>query len=529
MRETMDQLNNEIRECKLCEISQQTPKKVIGKGVGDPKYLFIGLNPGKEEMQEGIPFVGPSGKLLDRWIEYLGIKEDEYAVVNLIKCFTNNQSELNGEEVKNCKPFLEQQIEFLNPQYFILLGAIPVKTLMGLREITKITGKIFTRSDQMHPYHHFITLAHPSYYVRKGGHGWEEMLEPVKRFINNPQGVTESFNKRWDEVTPIQSLEVEIKEVDVDKKIKEVAAKVVKYPKEQSYVPIHVHDTFSIKDSCVQTKDLAKYAKEMGFKAIGETNHGSISGLYEFQQNCDKEGIKPILGVEFYVHDEKYGDDKEKRYHIVALCKNEIGLKNLFKLVDISYREKFYRKPRIELKDLFKYGDGLVITTACSSGIVAMHYLNGEPNFAQQVLLDLKYRFEDDLYVELQPHFEYKDQKKLNPMLIELANKYDIKTIITTDAHYLKMEDEEIHKSLKAIAYHQKFEEAGFGLSTNYLMSTEEIKKYSLLTNIDKDTIEKSLQNTISISDRCNARIEKYENALPKFTITEDQDDQKDL
>ena len=108
---SLKDLVKRIKDCNECKISENTKNKTIGKGSKNPRVLFVGLNPGKAENETGVPFVGPSGKLLDKWIKFLGLDNNNCAVINLIKCFTPNASLLNGDEFEKCRHFYDAQVE----------------------------------------------------------------------------------------------------------------------------------------------------------------------------------------------------------------------------------------------------------------------------------------------------------------------------------------------------------------------------------------------------------------------------------
>jgi|GEM_PF-537230 uracil-DNA glycosylase family 4 len=505
----MKNLIKEIKACEKCEISAQTKNKSIGRGSFSPTFLFVGLNPGKQENESGRPFCGPSGRLLDQWVEYLGISPKDYSVVNIVKCYTSNESELKGDEIGKCLPFLQEQIKILKPKYIILLGAKPAQTILETKiGITKLQGKIFRERndiDEKVDDTYFIPLTHPSYWLRNGGKGWEPMLENFKLFING--------SSTSEEPSDINGLR-EITPLTFKKVVEKVDEKVVEY-QEQDYVPLHTHTTYSIADGVAKLDELAKRAREMGFKSLAITDHGTIGGWVEFQKSCKDEGIKPILGIEFYVAKDYKNKDSE-RMHVVALAKNEKGINNIFKLNNKAQSEGFYYKARILLEDLLKYNDGLVILSACTLGIVAKPIVDGNKIEGEINLEQLKEKFGDDFYLELQPH-NFDGQKLANPALIALAEKHNIKTVITTDIHYIKAQNKKTHDALKAIAYRKKMGEAGFSIDTNYLMSTEELRDESLALNIPENIIEKSFSNTKEVADKCNTELKRYENALPKF------------
>jgi uracil-DNA glycosylase family 4 len=512
----MKKLSTAIKECDKCGISLQTTNKSIGRGSLNPKFLFVGLNPGKEENNTGRPFCGPSGKLLDRWVEFLGIRPEEYAVVNLIRCFTNNEGELQGDEAAKCIAFTLSQIKILQPSYIVPLGAKPAQFLLESKEgITKMAGRMFMKESNGPKY---IPLTHPAYWLRKGGIGWEPMLEKVKWLIDDKTS-TSNFPSEIEGLREIKPIQFQKKYYsETDEKVDENQKSIIP----QKYVPLHIHTTYSVTDSVTKLDLLAETAKEKGFSSIAITDHGTIGGWVEFQQQCNKYEIKPILGVEFYVTKD-YENKNIERMHIVVLAKDELGIKNIFRLNNKAHLEGFYYKPRILLSDLIEQKNGLVILSACVAGVVAKPIVDGNFIEAEETLLKLKNVFGEDFYLELQPH-NFDEQLKANPDLIEFAEKYNVKMVVTTDSHYirgeeraLKTDDQRTHNALKAIAYHKKMGEGGFTINTNFLMTDQQMIEYFEIIGVEKEIVEEGMKNTFEVAEKCNAQLKKYKNALPRL------------
>jgi len=284
----------------------------------------------------------------------------------------------------------------------------------------------------------------------------------------------------------------------------------------QSYVPLHVHCEFSIGDAFGTTKYLAETAYKKGFKAITLTDHGTLAGTWEFKKNCLEKNIKPILGCEIYMKRE--GDDK--RYHLGVLVKNEQGWKNLLKLHSMAVRDNFYYKPIVLLEDLFKYKEGLIILSGCTSSLIHTLIRNDEMKEADALIKRFKDEFGDDFYAEMQVHniIETRNQEVLK-ILFDRANHFGIKSVITTDSHYPKAEDKEFHDAIKAIDTKKPYGTAGYGDDCFYLMEDKDIEQRIPETDWKFLHYKDFMKNTFEVSDKCNFQIKNSgeKDTLPKI------------
>ena len=226
------------------------------------------------------------------------------------------------------------------------------------------------------------------------------------------------------------------------------------------FTHLHLHTQYSILDGMTNIKKLVKKVKEDGMTAVAITDHGNMYGVKEFHNEMNKEGIKPILGMEAYLAVNSHtgrGNENKKYYHLVILAKNEIGYRNLMKLSSIAFADGYYYKPRIDKDLLREYHEGLIITSACLAGEINRKLMNESVSAAEEALLEYKAIFGDDFYIELQRHQAtdpemnqdvYPDQVFVNKHLVELANKHNVKYIATNDVHYLNEEDAEAHDRL---------------------------------------------------------------------------------
>lgn len=207
---------------------------------------------------------------------------------------------------------------------------------------------------------------------------------------------------------------------------------------------IHRHDEYSLFDGFGKPEQLAKHAKELGYRALGVSNHGSISGLIKHYQACNEVGIKPVMGCEIYFQPKFNKENPQRKsYHLNLFVKNLQGYKNLCHIMTEANTKQFYYKPIVDFKLLEKYSDGLICTTACIASATSQAILNGHRSTAERLLDKFKEIFKDDLYVEIQP---YKidaqgTQQRTDYELMGMAKRKKIKCILTSDSHFGSKED----------------------------------------------------------------------------------------
>ena len=218
-----------------------------------------------------------------------------------------------------------------------------------------------------------------------------------------------------------------------------------------SYVGLHVHTHYSLFDGIATPVEYIERAKELGMDALAITDHGSLSGHREFFRAANESGIKPILGVEGYITADRFDQrDKEDRKglldliynHVIILAKNDIGLENLNKLNEIAWTEGFYKKPRIDYEVLEKYSDGLVVLSGCLSGALAKAIEAEELAEAKNIIEWHKRVFGDDYYIEVMPH----NPAQVNKQLLELADEFGVKAVVTPDCHHSHVGQKEIQE-----------------------------------------------------------------------------------
>lgn len=284
-----------------------------------------------------------------------------------------------------------------------------------------------------------------------------------------------------------------------------------------SFVHLHLHTEYSLLDGAIRIKDLPKRIKELGQEAVAITDHGNMFGAVEFYNACKKEGIRPILGCEVYMaprtrHDRDPQLDK-RPFHLVLLCENKTGYQNLIKLLSKSYIEGFYKKPRIDWELLEEYHEGLIGLSGCLGGEIPQALLESGPEKAKEIALRYKSVFgKDSFFIELQDH-GLKPQKKLLPLLINLAEETGIGLVATNDAHYSQKEDAYLQEVLLCIQTNQTLnDKKNFSLPTHefYLKSEEEM-------NLLFSSCKSALENTEKIANRCRFEFDFSSTLLPRF------------
>ena len=212
-----------------------------------------------------------------------------------------------------------------------------------------------------------------------------------------------------------------------------------------SFVHLHLHTEYSLLDGACRIDRLMEHVKKLGQTAVAITDHGVMYGCIDFYRAAKKAGIKPIIGCEVYVAPRTRFDKVHKLdsspYHLILLCRNETGYRNLIKLVSYSYIDGFYNRPRVDRQLLEQYHEGLIALSACLAGELPRELLNGNYEQAKEVALYYKTLFgEGNYYIELQNH-GIDEQIQILPSLIRLARELDIPLTATNDCHYIEKSD----------------------------------------------------------------------------------------
>ncbi len=289
-----------------------------------------------------------------------------------------------------------------------------------------------------------------------------------------------------------------------------------------AFAHLHLHTEYSLLDGACRIHDLVKRVKELGQNAVAITDHGVMYGVIHFYKACQKEGIKPIIGCEVYVAPRKCTDksaefDRENR-HLVLLCENETGYKNLVKLDSLAWTQGYYYKPRVDMELLEQYHEGLIALSACLAGEIPKALLRNDYDEAKKTALRYKEIFgENNFFLELQ-HHGIDEQERINPYLIRLSEECGIPLVATNDCHYINKEDSHLHHVLLCIQTNHTVQEKmplGFPTEEFYVKSEEE-----MLSLFPKEAVE----NTQKIADRCHVEIEFGKLKLPRFDVPDGQD-----
>ena len=310
------------------------------------------------------------------------------------------------------------------------------------------------------------------------------------------------------------------------------------------FAHLHCHTQFSLLDGAASIPNLFKKAKADGMKALAITDHGNMFGVFQFVAEAAKhEGVKPIVGCEFYVVENRHQrtftkEVRDKRYHQLFLAKNPEGYKNLVKLCSLGYTEGLYGKyPRIDKELIMQYHEGLIATTCCIGAMVPQMILKKSEAEAKKEFewwLDL---FGEDYYIEIQRH-HMKEQDQVNEVLLRWAEAYNVKTICTNDSHYVDQKDSNAHDILLCVntgekqatpAIREFMDEGTVTKGGRFAFWNDQFyfKTQAEMGALFKD-VPMALDNTMEIVDKCEHLKLKKDILLPNFIVPEAYQTQDD-
>ncbi|MBK6891497.1 MAG: DNA polymerase III subunit alpha [Chitinophagales bacterium] len=290
---------------------------------------------------------------------------------------------------------------------------------------------------------------------------------------------------------------------------------------------LHCHSQYSLLDGAADITKMVQKAQNDGHAAVAITDHGNMFGAFEFYKAAKKIGIKPIMGCEVYLVENRHEREftkgrKDKRFHQLLLAKNELGYYNLSKLVSLGFIEGFYHNfPRIDLELLRQYSEGLIATTCCVGAKVPQTIIHQGEAAAEKVFCEFLEIFGEDYYVELQRH-NLPDidntgwsQEAINQVLLKFAHKHNVKIIATNDSHYTERADAEAHDILLCLQTGAKINDQGrFKFPNNEFY----FKSYNEMLTIFKDLPE-AVHNTAEIAAKIEAPKLVRDVLMPNFSL----------
>ena len=274
--------------------------------------------------------------------------------------------------------------------------------------------------------------------------------------------------------------------------------------KGKPFVHLHLHTEYSLLDGIARIDKLVDMVAERGWPAVAMTDHGNMYGALKFYKKCLTKGVKPILGTEFYLCEDRFDKvNKSKYYHLILLAKNNVGYKNLIKLNSTAFIDGFYYKPRIDYKCLREHSEGLICLSACLAGHIPQLLIQDKYEEAKEVALMMKDMFEEgDFYLELQNH-GIPEQQVVNKGLARISKETGIPLVATNDVHYLTKEDWETQDVLLCVQTGKQIDDENRMRMPEhefYLKTYEEMLE--ALPNY-----EEALDRTIEIANKCDVVI----------------------
>lgn len=293
-----------------------------------------------------------------------------------------------------------------------------------------------------------------------------------------------------------------------------------------NFVNLHLHSSFSLLDGLSKPEDIIKKVASIKQRSFALTEHGVVYSSVKAHKLAEKENLKHIYGMEAYVTENRFVQDKTKKYyHLTILAKNEQGRLNLNKLASLGSIEGFYFKPRIDYELLEIYGEGLIVLSGCLAGELQKALTGGrydEEDFsieeegvqnAKGVIQWYRKVFGNDYYLEIQAHKDSR-QQLVNRAIIDLAKDFGIEYVATTDSHYTEESDKDLHDIFIQIGTNR---EAGETYEDCFIMSSQEV--YDRLPSLTPEEREIAIRTSLAIADKCNVDLPLSEPIIPHVPI----------
>ncbi len=286
-----------------------------------------------------------------------------------------------------------------------------------------------------------------------------------------------------------------------------------------SFVHLHCHTDYSLLDGACDIDQLMQIMVEQKMPAVAMTDHGNLFGAVKFYNAARKAGVHPVIGCEMYVSQQghKTRSDTDRYNHLVLLCENQEGYRNLIKLVSTAYLDGFYYKPRVDLDLLAQHSKGLIAMSACLRGHIPEIILSDKYDEARRTAHTYADIFgRNNFFLEVQDHHLEQD-KRLTPQLNRLSQETGLPLVATNDSHYLRRDDARAHEILLCIQTGKGFNDPNrmrWSTPDFYLKTREEMMELF-------GELEDALDRTWEIAQRCNVKLEEVKEPFPKFDVPE--------
>src|SRR5215472_10754160 len=284
-----------------------------------------------------------------------------------------------------------------------------------------------------------------------------------------------------------------------------------------SFVHLHCHTDYSLLDGACEIKQLMKIVSEQEMPAVAMTDHGNLFGAVEFYNAAKDKGVHPVIGCEVYVSQQghKTRSETDRYNHLVLLCENQEGYRNLIKLVSTAYLDGFYYKPRIDVDLLQQHSKGLIGMSACLRGHIPETILSEKYDDARRLAHQYGDIFgRNNFFLEVQDHHLEQD-RRLTPELVRLSSETGFPLVATNDSHYLRRDDARAHEILMCIQTGKNFNDPNrmrWNTPDFYLKTRDEMMELF-------GEIPDALDRTWDIAQRCHVKLEKVKDPFPRFDI----------
>ena len=399
-RITIESIYNNVEQCKKCDLKTKlecNSSIVKYSGRLNAPIMIIGKNPSYK--RRGNTCFGNEDYVnnphLEKLLNNYEFTCDDVYSTNLVKCSTEDNIDPSDEQLNCCKDFLINEISIIKPKIIICVGKFSSNFFqLKFGEHKKIDDIIY------------VSIKHPS-----------------SLSYNNDEESKKLFYSQLDCISD------EIKKI-----------------RNKSFVQLHFHDEYSIRDAIGRIEDYTKLIYENNLPAFSVTNHGAVGGFIRQYFMCKKIGIKPIFGCELYINNNRFHEDKKshrKNFHLCVYAKNLDGFNNICKITSDAWINGFYYHPRTDIEFIRNNSKGLYASSACSGSELSYYVSNNMIKEAKQLIKEYKEIFED-FFIELMI-IDMPEQVRLNNLLAKIAIETDTKTIITCDTHYMKKEYSKVH------------------------------------------------------------------------------------